>query len=168
MTHSADTDHSSLTYRSGGYYSKYFYRGMGYSSGLYKAFLTITYTPSGGADTTPPASITGLINTTYNCENVSLQWSNPLDADFNDTIWRKNGIITAYTDNVTTSYLFEGLSELTTYTFSSKTCDIIGNCNTTFVNLSVTTAECYVPPTPTPTPTLSPSGNFIYIWKRIS
>ena len=53
MTLSSDPDNSGLVYRSGGYYSRYFYRGMSYGGGTYKTFLTISYTLGG---VTPPVA----------------------------------------------------------------------------------------------------------------
>lgn len=132
-----------------------------------KMSIYVEYTTGAPPDTTPPAIITGLTNGTAYCSNVTLSWTNPVDADFNDTIWRQDDAIVYYADNVTTSHLFDGLAELTEYAFSGQTCDLVGNCNSTvFGNISVTTSACPVPtteptttattapPTPTPTPTL--------------
>lgn len=119
-----------------------------------KMSIYIVYIPAVGGDTTPSASITGLSNITT-CQNTTLSWDNPVDADFNDTIWRQDDVIVYYADNITTSHLFEGLSELTEYAFSGQTCDIIGNCNeTAFGNMSVMTDTC---PVPTTEPTTSPT-----------
>jgi hypothetical protein len=119
-------------------------------------FLEITYTTEAPPDTTPPASITGLGNITT-CQNITWQWTNPLDADFNHTMVWKNNVFQYNLSNVTTSDLWESLVENTAYTFSSKTVDITGNINTTFVNLTSTTDTCPVPTTePTTTATTAP------------
>ena len=96
-------------------------------------------------DTTPPASITNLANITT-CQNITWSWDNPADEDFDVVQIFKDG---SFMHNVTgTSDLWEGLSELTEYTFSSYTCDITGNCNTTWVNRSSTTGSCAPHPPP--------------------
>jgi hypothetical protein len=131
--------------------------------------LTVTYTTGGGADTTPPASITGLTNITT-CQNITWQWTNPTDIDFDVVqIYQDNIFLHNVTGNTD---FWDPLSESVAYTFSSHTCDTTGNCNTTWVNLTSTTDTCPVPttsptttattvppttttasPTPTPTPT---------------
>ena len=112
-------------------------------------FIEITYTLP---DTTPPASITDLTNVTT-CQNITFEWTNPTDEDFGGIHNWLNDAEQEDIDNVTTSILFEDLEESTEYTFSTKTFDILGNTNTTWVNLTSTTDACTAP-TPTPTPSL--------------
>lgn len=104
-------------------------------------FLTIDYNP---ADITPPASITNLANSTT-CNSINWTWTNPADADFNHTYILKNNVFYANLTNTTTHSLWTSLSELTDYTFSSKTCDITGNCNATWVNQTAKTGDCTPP-----------------------
>jgi hypothetical protein len=139
----------------GGNKSAYLWRDRSVAITTNIPTLTIVYHT---LDTTPPASITGLTNTTFNCGNISWQWTNPIGADFNHTYVLKNNVWIANYTNTTTTALWTGLSNITAYTFSSKTVDITGNMNATWVNATATTAECPVvtPPTPTPTPTSTP------------
>ena len=69
MTLSSDPDNSGLVYRSGGYYTRYFYRGMAYDEGNYKAFLTIEYTPGGAGD--PPVA-------SFSCDHTFLRIPQPV------------------------------------------------------------------------------------------
>jgi PKD repeat protein len=57
LTHSADADGTPLVYATGGMYSKFVYRGLGYNSGQYKAFLTLNISPA-DCGITPTASFT--------------------------------------------------------------------------------------------------------------
>lgn len=121
-----------------------------------KMSIYVEYTTGAPPDTTPPASITGLTNITT-CQNITWQWTNPTDADFGGIHNWLNDVAQDDIDNTTISKLFEGLSENTAYTFSSKTVDITGNVNATFVNLTSTTDTCPVPTTePTTTATTAP------------
>ena len=122
-----------------------------------RPYLQIIYTPGAPADTTPPTSITGLTNTT-GCSWIKWDWTNPTDSDFNHTYIMKDNAFFTNLSNTTTSSNWTPLSQLTEYTFSSHTCDITGNCNTTWVNGTSTTLECT---TPTPTPT--PAGNCSFL-----
>jgi hypothetical protein len=149
LTHSADVDNTSLTWASA-VISGFRIRTIENSLG---AYMVVTYTPP---DTTPPASITNLANVTT-CQNITWQWTNPIDADFNHTMVWRNDVFQYNLTNVTTSDLWESLAENTEYTFSSKTVDITGNVNATFVNLTSTTDTCPVPTTsPTTTATTVP------------
>ena len=121
--------------------------GIGFNtseSGVHIPFIEITYTLPTSSDTTPPASITGLGNTTT-CNSINWTWSNPADADFNHTYILKDNVFDSNASNTTTFRLWENLTELTTYTFSSKTVDITGNMNATWVNQSATTGSCSIP-----------------------
>lgn len=113
-------------------------------------YLTVEYTVP---DTTPPDSITALANSTPSCSTVNFSWTNPADADYNGLeVWRNNTQLA----NLTASDTFvnwTGLPENTDIVFSSKTFDVTGNVNATFVNLTAHTTTCSVPPTPAPTPT---------------
>ena len=110
-------------------------------------------------DTTPPASITGLANITT-CNSINWTWIDSESEDADQVmIWKDNVFLHNVSANQTYD-LWEGLEELTEYTFSSHTCDLIGNCNETWVNLSSITGTCATPtPTPTPTPAPTPSGD---------
>lgn len=122
-----------------------------------RPYIQVIYTPGAPADTTPPTSITGLTNTT-GCSWIKWDWTNPTDSDFNHTHILKDNVFYTNLSNATTSSNWTSLSQLTEYTFSSHTCDITGNCNTTWVNGTSTTPACT---TPTPTPT--PAGNCSFL-----
>jgi PGF-pre-PGF domain-containing protein len=117
-------------------------------------FITIDYTEG---DTAPPESITNLTNTTT-CNSINWTWMNPADADFNHTMIYQNGVFLKNVTNSTAFDLWSSLAELTDYTFSSHTVDITGNVNSTWVNLSSTTASCSTP-TPSPTQTSLPDSS---------
>jgi hypothetical protein len=112
---------------------------------LYPPFLEIAYTP---ADTTPPQSITGLTNGTFDCSDhhIDLSWTNPADADYYRLNAYLNGTL-GYYDNATDSVTLEGLPESTTMTFNTTTEDLVGNLNATWVNTSFVTDSCIIPPT---------------------
>lgn len=93
------------------------------------------------ADVTPPASITNLQNTTI-CNTINWTWTNPGDPDFNHTMIYRDNILQYTLSNTTSFDLWSGLSELTSYTISTRTCDITGNCNSSFVNKTSITSTC--------------------------
>lgn len=112
-------------------------------------------------DITPPDSITALTNTTINCNNITWTWTNPggtLNTDYSHLYSLKNDAFISNYTNTTTSATWTGLLNNTAYTFSSKTVDLKGNTNSTWINATSTTAVCSpIPPTPTPTPTPTPA-----------
>lgn len=98
------------------------------------------------ADTTPPASITNLQNTTT-YYSINWTWTNPSDSDFNYTMIYINGSFITNTSNV--YYLNASLSTSTQYTISTHTVDTSGNINSTWVNQTTWTTDVYyVPPAP--------------------
>lgn len=125
---------------------------------IYNPFLTITYNDNTiPADTTPPASITNLANSTATCTEINWTFNKPGDADFNHTLVMKDGVFYTNLSNTTQYSLWTGLTGGQTYTFSSKTYDIAGNGNLSWVNQSATAGTCATPtPTPTPTTTGTP------------
>ncbi|MCK9593588.1 MAG: PKD domain-containing protein [Methanoregula sp.] len=102
-------------------------------------YLQIEYTPAAGGDTTPPASITGLDNSTT-CSQVNFTWTNPTDADFNGTQYWLNGTLqNPNLTNTTTFKLIEGLSDGLSIEFASKTFDNVSNINASFKNMTAIT-----------------------------
>ena len=135
-----DMDNTSPTWVSGGYKKT----GIGFSAadGLINIpFIEISYTIPA---TTLSSSITGLGNVAT-CNSINWTWTNPADTDFNHTYIMKDNVFDTNVSNTTTFRLWENLAESTTYTFSSKTVDITGNMNATWVNQSVTTRACTIP-----------------------
>jgi len=113
-------------------------------------YIEITYTPT---DTTPPASITGLNNTTT-CNSINWTFTPPGDADYDGLMNWFNGTLQSNLTKTDTFKLFPGLAEDTDYTFSTKTFDNAtpANVNATFVNMTAHTSVC-ADTTPTPTQT---------------
>jgi len=103
-------------------------------------------------DTTPPASISNLTNTTGQTW-INWTWTNPPDADFNYTMVYLNG-----TWQTNTSYPFYNATNLTPDTFyeiGTHTVDEAGNINQTWINQTTKTAPypapnitSFAPPSP--------------------
>ena len=93
-----------------------------------------------GADTTPPASISNLMEIEWNTTWILWNWTNPADADFNHTEVWING--TFYVNVSTPSYQYNatGLTPSTTYMISTRTTDHTGNVNATWINDTATTS----------------------------
>ena len=89
------------------------------------------------SDTTAPSSIIGLTSTTGETW-INWSWSTPSDSDFDH--------VELYLDNIfvmnasSTSYNTTGLVADTVYKLSTRTVDISGNINSSWVNLSVSTS----------------------------
>lgn len=110
---------------------KYFSLTFSTSEATYPAKLYVTYTTGGGADTTPPPSISGLTNTTT-CNSINFTWKNPTDdEDFNHTYLMKGGVWETNLSNTTAHYLWSGLNGWKAYSINITTVDITGNMNTT-------------------------------------
>lgn len=98
------------------------------------------------ADITPPASITGLTNSTTTCEQINFSFTKPADVDYNGAMnWFNNAQQTNLT-STDTFKVFSGLTGGTPYTFSTKTFDTSANINATFVNMTATPSSCAVTP----------------------
>jgi len=99
-------------------------------------------------NTTPPASISDLQNTTGTTW-INWTWTNPADDDFSHVMLYLNGIWKANTSDA--YYNATGLSPETTYEIGTRTVDTNGNVNTTtWVNQTATTLA--VPNSPPNTP----------------
>ncbi len=99
-------------------------------------------------DTTPPASIRDLTNTTYEETYINWTWTNPVDADFNHAIVCIDSSWTVNTSNE--YYNATGFTPGTSHTISTHTVDRVGNINSTWVNHTAITA-----PTVYPAPTIT-------------
>ncbi|CAD6492631.1 MAG: Lamin Tail Domain protein [Candidatus Argoarchaeum ethanivorans] len=85
-------------------------------------------------DTTAPASITDLQNTTYQETCINWTWTDPADADFSHVKVYLDGI---YKEDVLKGVRFYNATELThntTYEIATRTVDESGNINATWVN----------------------------------
>ncbi|RLG20493.1 hypothetical protein DRN74_05350, partial [Candidatus Micrarchaeota archaeon] len=107
-------------------------------------------------DTTPPASITNLQNTTGQTW-INWTWTNPPDTDFSHVVVYLDGIWQANTSN--NFYNTTGLSPETSYEIGTHTVDTTGNINTTWINQTTKTqaGKDTTPPSVT-NPTATPSG----------
>lgn len=106
------------------------------------------------SDTTPPDSIANLTNTTSSDTSITWQWVNPsgsLNTDYNYLYVLKDDNWIGNYSNSSTSATWTGLSQLTNYTFSSKTVDLLGNINLTWVNRTTQTEKTNIPPVVVPT-----------------
>lgn len=92
-------------------------------------------------DNDPPASVTN-ISSKIECDTIEWSWDTPADPDFNHTMIYKNDIFLYNVSNTTNTDEWNGLAESTSYTISTHTCDLTGNCNTTWVNLTESTTAC--------------------------
>jgi hypothetical protein len=104
---------------------------------------------SGAYEPLPPNSITGLTNTTENCSNVTWSWTNPTDADYSYLYALKNDVWIGNYANSTSSATWTGLYPLTSYTISTKTVNLDGMTNATWVNATTITTNtgCIARPT---------------------
>lgn len=137
--------------------------GAGLTSGIWAMFseytgttgdpvLFIDYTPGEAPpDITPPASITNLTyDNTTTCEQITFDWDNPTDEDFNGTEYWLNDVKgTNFTAADGSWILFGGLTGGLEYIFSTRTFDTTGNTNETFINMSAIPTTC-TPPDTTP------------------
>ena len=88
-----------------------------------------------------PQGITGLANGTPYPNNITWSWVNPLHTDFNHTYTLKNNVFYRNYSNSTTSDIWTGLTGDTGYTISTKTVDLSGHMNSTWINSSSTTTH---------------------------
>jgi len=103
--------------------------------GNYPDARNIVYSLS--PDTTPPASITNLQNTTGTTW-IHWTWTNPTDVDFNHTMVYLNADWQMNTSNP--FYNATELNPNTSYKVSTHTVDASGNVNTTWINQTTKTA----------------------------
>ena len=86
------------------------------------------------ADTTPPASITGLDNLTTEQSRIRWEWTDPTDADFAEVMIYLNGTFETNVPKGVQNYTATGLNPNTTYTIGTHTVDDKGNVNQTWEN----------------------------------
>jgi hypothetical protein len=99
----------------------------------------VAYIPK---EITRPSSSTNLSNSSANCNSLSWSWTNPTDADFSHTLIYKDNVAQSNAGNTTTSLSWAGATPSTEYTISTKTADLTGNINATWVNQTAITPAC--------------------------
>ena len=92
-------------------------------------------------DTTPPRSITNLINTTFLSSSINWTWTDPTDSDFSKVMVYVNSAFKTNVTKATQYYTATGLSTNTQYTMATRTVDTFGNINQTFVNHTAYTSS---------------------------
>ena len=111
------------------------YAGAGGSGVIYLRYTAATYNP--------PPSIANLANSSTTCNSTVISWTNPGDlSNFNHTAFWRNSVAHYNASNTTTTFTDTGLSEHTWYNYSSRTTNMAGAMNTSFVNVSVFTQSC--------------------------
>ena len=97
-------------------------------------------------DNTPPASITGLHNTTYEETYINWTWTDPVDTDFLHVMIYLNGTFKANVSSGIQFYNATGLNSSTEYQISTHTVDTTGIINETWVNSTARTSPDTTPP----------------------
>jgi hypothetical protein len=97
---------------------------------------------AGLEDTTPPASISNLQNTTGTTW-INWTWTNPTDNDFNHTMVYLDGVLQTNTSDA--YHNATGLIANTSYEIGTHTVDTNGNVNTTWVNQTTKTVNNVIP-----------------------
>src|SRR5665648_46753 len=98
--------------------------------------ISITYTP---LDIPSPASITNLANTSYALTYINWTWIDSTDSDLSKVMVYLNSIFQTNISKGLQYYNATGLNPGTSYTISTRTVDIAGNINQTWVNHTATT-----------------------------
>ena len=99
---------------------------------------TLSITTASASDTTPPSSVTDLVNVSYAPDYINWTWTDPQDSDFDRVMVYLNG---AYQGDVLKGIRYFNASGLapSTYTIGTRTVDTIGNINATTVTHTATT-----------------------------
>jgi hypothetical protein len=97
-------------------------------------------------DSTPPLSITGLVESAISQTYINWRWTDPSDADFAYVMIYLNGTFITNVSKDVEHYSATGLTPDTNYTISTHTVDTSGNINNTWVNDSKTSEYDYTPP----------------------
>jgi len=104
---------------------------------LQGGFWQMMNTPS---DTTPPASIRDLHNTTYAGSYINWSWTDPTDSDFSHVLVYIDSVPKPNVPKGTRYYNATGLTANADHTISTRTVDTSGNVNMTWVNQTRRTA----------------------------
>ena len=104
--------------------------------GVFSFNLTLT-----APDTTPPASITGLTNVTYEQTYINWTWTDPADTDFLHVIVYVEGEPKENVSEGVQHYNATGFEPDTEHTIATRTEDRSGNINLTWVNRTARTSS---------------------------
>jgi len=99
----------------------------------------VNYSARTMPDKTPPASVRSLKNATYAPYYIKWTWIDPADSDFSRVMIYLNGKYVTIVQKGLQSYNATGLTQGTLYTLSTRTVDMGGNINNTWVNYSART-----------------------------
>lgn len=95
-------------------------------------------------DTTPPASVANLMNTSYGSTYINWTWTDPGDADFEKVMIYLDGIFQINVSKGVRYYNATNLTSGTVYTLGTHTLDNLGNTNTTTVNNTSATNQAII------------------------
>jgi PKD repeat protein len=89
----------------------------------------------------PPASITSLINTTYQPTSITWTWTDPTSTDFSNVMVYLDGIFKANVTKGVRTYTASSLIPDTEYTIETRTVGTTGLINQTWVSATARTAQ---------------------------
>src|SRR5574341_30921 len=107
--------------------------------------VSINYMPTISADSTPPDSITSLVNVSYAPDYINWTWIDPIDPDFNGVMVYLDGMFKTNVSKGIQYYYATLLNPDRAYTINTRTFDSAGNINLTWVNHTARTRDT-VPP----------------------
>ncbi|QYZ79770.1 PGF-pre-PGF domain-containing protein [Methanofollis formosanus] len=97
-------------------------------------------------DRTPPASVTDLTAATVSETAITWTWTDPADADFDRVMLALDGTFLTNVSAGVGTYTTTDLAPDTAYLLSTRTVDIAGNLNQTWVNATARTTPDQTPP----------------------
>ncbi len=101
------------------------------------------FVTEGTGDTTPPASVTGLVNVTYEPLYIRWTWNDPADADFDHVEVMIDDVSAGTVPKGTQSFNATYLMPNSAHNISIRTVDTSNNANTTWVKHNATTASIF-------------------------
>jgi len=108
----------------------------GDTNGVSDVFVSSSAAP----EITPPGSLTGLVNSTYQRRSINWTWTDPTDDDFSHVMIWLDGVWQANVTKGIRNYTANGLPADTGHTLGTHTVDTAGNINLTWVNHTAWTA----------------------------
>ncbi|MCE8428913.1 MAG: PGF-pre-PGF domain-containing protein, partial [Candidatus Methanoperedens sp.] len=91
-------------------------------------------------DTSPPSGITDLMNVSYAPDYINWTWTDPSNPDLKEVMIYLNGAFQTNVPGSVRFYRATGLNPDTNYEISTRTVDLAGNINSTWVNHTANTA----------------------------